>query len=581
MKEPSDLTIRARLFRGYGPMVALLVSILTIALVVPSKVEVQTEGAAVDTSGAGFGDVVAETPIEATDPTGAVTDTLPTDPAAPGAAGTADSAAGGGTATVKGTTVQRGGTGSTPPAAAAANACSGRPKEVPGDDYSPPCRPWTPGSTPASAGVTGVTDKEIVVSVRMNAFVNALLDLLADAAGSTELKEPISKTEETLRALVEYFNTKYHFFGRDIRLALYNGVGTSKAELFGGGTPGAQADAKKVATEIKAFADISANTLPYAEQLRRQGVVNIGAPYPSKQWLAANAPYSWTAGADCTTIARTAVSYYLTRLAGKPATLAGGSLAGQPRKIAVIAPDNASYAQCADAAIQTAREAGRGDDIVANERYLLDFDRMAATAASLAPKVVASGATTVFCACDPVMLLFLTKKVNDQNVQPEWISTGVAYVDQDLVGQLMLPAQWKRAFGVSFTGPTEGIEGGEAWRAYKSVRPNGRPSIAVELIYYQLQMLAIGIMGAGPNLNAQTFAAGMFSYPATPGRAGLWAFGPDDFATADDAREIYWNPSATSAQNQRSGAWIETAPGKRYPIGKWPAGDPAVPVPGP
>lgn len=590
MRESSDLSIRARLFRGYGPMVCLLVTIAVVSMVVPSRVAtvdttaansgfIDPTGGQVALDGSGSPDAAGAAEV-AGDTTTVVGATVPGGGTASGGAGT-----GGSSATVKGTTTVRPGSPSAPApgpnrGVVAKPTCAGGLRLV-ATDYSPVCTGWVPGADNGGATSNGVTDKDIVVSVRTNAFVNALLDLLADAANSSEFKEPESKTNETLVALVEYFNKSHHFFGRKIRLAPFQGVGKSQEELFGGGAGGAQADAVNVAQQLKAFADLSATTLPYAEALRRQGVVNIGAPYPSKQWLNDNKPYSWTAGADCTTIANAASTYYLNRLAGRPAAFAGGDLSTRQRSVFVLAPENASYRQCADAAIQTINDAGRGSDIAKRVNYKLDFDTMRQTAVSIAPQIVASGATTVFCACDPVMMLFLTAQLDQQNWQPEWISTGVAYVDQDLVGQLMPTSQWKRAFGISFAGPTEGIEGGEAWQAYKSVRPNGRPSIAVEIMYYQLQMLAIGLQGAGPNLTPENFARGMYSFPKSSGRSGTWAFGPDDYATADDAREIYWKPDAASSQNQRRGAWLDTAPGTRYPIGTWPSGDPAIPNPGP
>ena len=51
---------------------------------------------------------------------------------------------------------------------------------------------------------------------------------------------------------------------------------------------------------------------------------------------------------------------------------------------------------------------------------------------------------------------------------------------------------------------------------------------------------------------------------------------PADFA--NDVREIYWDPNATSKYNQKQGAYIESEPGKRYKVGEIPAGDPKVPA---
>jgi hypothetical protein len=71
----------------------------------------------------------------------------------------------------------------------------------------------------------------------------------------------------------------------------------------------------------------------------------------------------------------------------------------------------------------------------------------------------------------------------------------------------------------------------------------------------------------------------MFAYPPKLGPSGLWSFGPHDYTTADDVREIYWSPTAVSKYNQKRGAYLETDH-KRYKQGEIPGGDPQIPIPG-
>ena len=129
--------------------------------------------------------------------------------------------------------------------------------------------------------------------------------------------------------------------------------------------------------------------------------------------------------------------------------------------------------------------------------------------------------------------------------------------------------QWSRAFGVSFNGPQQRKGQGLGYRAYKAVRQD-EPSIGVELMYNQLNLLAIGIQMAGPNLTPETFEAGMFRYPARTGHAGSWGFKPGDYSTADDAREVYWDPRATSIETRETGTYVDPNRGQRFPIGRWP-----------
>lgn len=201
---------------------------------------------------------------------------------------------------------------------------------------------------------------------------------------------------------------------------------------------------------------------------------------------------------------------------------------------------------------------------------------MTTQSATLIPKLQQAGITTVACFCDPLLLAVLTAKASEQQYYPEWLNTGVALTDQDIVGQLFAAEQWKRSIGPSYAGATQPQGRGVGYQAYRAVRKD-EPSIGVDLIYAQLQILAIGIQMAGPNLNPDTFADGMRKYPTSSGPLGTWKFGPNDYTTAQDSREIYWDPNRTSVQTNKKGAYVETEGTKRYPIGGWSAGSGQIP----
>jgi len=95
-----------------------------------------------------------------------------------------------------------------------------------------------------------------------------------------------------------------------------------------------------------------------------------------------------------------------------------------------------------------------------------------------------------------------------------------------------------------------------AYQAFKSVRPNEEPAFSVDLIYYQMYMLAIGLHMAGPDLTPQAFQTGMYNYPPQLGPVGLWDFGPGDHTSADDVREIYWDPNSISSYNGARGTYV-------------------------
>ena len=549
---------RDRLFRGYGPLIGFAAIFLAVAVLVPSQQrEVRVEAAGGSGSGselssddasvAGATETVpgSETGLDATgaslDGTGA-------------AGGTAGGGAGGANA--------KGGSNSGPPKVAGCGAA-----QIPGDPYSPPCVQFSGGNGGATS--RGVTADKIVVSVRVGSFANGMLDALSKVANAKIPNESPQVITKTVDGLVEYFNKRFQFYGRKLEVVKWDGKGDVLKETTGGGQEGAQADALKVSQEIKAFADVSAVSPVYADALASKQVINIGVPFTSREWMTQRKPWSWSQFTDCSTMVESVASYYAIKLAGQPAALAGGDLKGQARRAMIIAPENSWYQECVRAGINILQKAGKAGDLVDSLKYQIDIPRMSDQAASLIQKLKAERITTVVCGCDPLLLTFLTAKAKEQNYQPEWVITGVALIDNDMIGQILQQDQWGRAFGVSFSGPTQAAGQGLGYRAYKSVRPD-EPSVGVELIYNQLYLLAIGIQGAGPNLNPQTFEKAMFDYPRRSGPSGTWGFGPGDYTTSDDAREVFWNPSVASVQTRSPGTYQDPNGGKRFPIGQWP-----------
>jgi hypothetical protein len=541
---------RDRLFRGYGPLVGFTAAFLAIAVLVPSQQrEIRTE----PYQGSGFV-ADAEEAEEA--------EAAPEEAAGPEVAGaTEEAAADGGTQ----------GGGGQPQAAPppATSACADRPLQVPGDPYSPPCITFS-GDNGGSTH-RGVTGDRIVVAVRAQAFDNGMLDAISKVAKAKIPNESRDVIIRTLEGLTEYFNRAYQLYGRKLELAVYNGKGDILKELTGGGQEGAEADALHVTQEIGAFADVSAVSSVYADGLARRGVLNVGAPFMSREWMAQRRPFVWSQFPDCSTIVESVGSYYATKLANRPAAHAGGNLRGQQRRLGIIAPENSWYQECVRSGVAIIERGGSRP--VLNERYRIEISQMSMQAGSLVAKLKSQGVTTVVCGCDPLLLTFLTAKAKEQNYQPEWVISGVALVDNDLIGSIMEQDQWSRAFGVSFNGPQQRAGQGLGYRAYKAVRDD-EPSIGVELMYNQLNLLAIGIQMAGPNLTPETFEAGMFRYPTRTGHAGSWGFRPGDYSTADDAREVYWDPRATSVETREPGTYVDPNRGQRFPIGRWPGTPP-------
>ncbi|HEX3828220.1 MAG TPA: hypothetical protein VHV82_13220 [Sporichthyaceae bacterium] len=547
-----------RLFGGYGPLLALAVAFLLVVTLVPTVARQQ-----IVLAQAGAAPAV---PLVGT--------TWPATASVPQAPGRAPKAAPGAAATPTGERLPH--AVAVPAPRAASGPCADRRVQVVGDPYSPPCIAWPAGKDNGGATSSlGVTKDTIRVSFRHPVEeISDLFAVIRQLAGDKADKVPSFTTADVQRTIADYityFNRNFQFYGRKIELVDWKGKGSILNEFQGAGQEAAQADAIKAAKELKVFADISALTQPYSDALARQQVVNIGAPYLSRQWFAAHAPYSWSPYPDCTSLGQTLAEYLNKRVFGRPADHAGPGVVGKPRKIGVVAPDNPEYQQCADAAEKIINAAGNKTQ---RYNYTLDLSRFSDQANNLAAKMKQDGITTIVLATDPILPLLLGARMSQQNYYPEWVILGAAFIDYDELGQLYDAAQWKHAFGISELGQEQPQGASFAYAAAKSVDPNHEPIFGADIFYNLIYPLAIGIQLAGPNLNPQSFLDGMRAYPGGTGLYGTWGYPDGAFSPQRDAREIWWDPGATSVANHAPGRWASTE--LRYKPGTWPT-EPAAP----
>jgi hypothetical protein len=538
------------LLRGYGPLACLVVAFALMAAFVPTdapqRVTVAKDRVASESGPAGAGGSGGSNTAGSSARTGQAATT-----SGSGAA----SASGGGS----------GGSG-------AASAPSGPPPhtqacrgpQVPGDPYAPSCVRFSGNN--GGATTRGVSSNTITVAYRETSdpgFQQTLAEI-----GGAQFADTPADIERTIEGLADYFNKNFQFYGRKLKFVFYKGQGSQTNELLGGGQQEAGDDALKVATSIKAFADMSAVTEPYGDALSREKVLNFGEPYLSAQWFAQRAPYAWSIATDCTQVSEASAQIAVNQLEGKPASFAGPALAKDPRKIAILAPDNPWYQQCVANSERIFKAAGDPEPL--NIPYQLDIATLSTQAASVIAKLKADNITTVVCGCDPIFPVYLTQRAQQQNYYPEWSVIGVALTDEDIVGQLFNQSEWAHAFGVTYQGKTIPYQATLGYSAYKTVR-HDEPAQLVNLIYAQMYMLALGVQLAGPDLTAANFERGMRSYPGGTGEFGTWGFPTGHFTPTLDGAEIYWDPNATSAYNGKKGAYIFSSP--RYKTGRFPRGN--------
>ena len=561
-----------RLLAGYGPGIFLACAFLLMALLVPTvapaqnvAVQAQNPGGAPGSSSGMQGSTASDVPGAAA-AGGTASGATAAGSATSGSAGANGAASGG-----AGRTSAAGGASGQAPTGRAAG-CSG--PQVKGDPYSPPCMSFSGSNGGATS--RGVTANQIVVTYRVPSdnisSIDAAIQQLAGKYNQASFSDTAADVERTLQDLVTYFNDRFQFYGRKIVLQQYNGQGTLTAEITGGGQSQANSDALTVADSLKAFADVSALSQPYASALSGQHVVNIGAPYMSLPWFQQNAPYAWSFFPNCTTATEGGALVATRQVVTQKVTWAGTGVAdGQPRKFAVIAPDNPVYQSCIG--IVTAAMAKAGHPVADNLTYTADLSQLSQEAASMEQRLVNDRITTVLCACDPITLIYLTGDLDNASYEPEIINSGGAFTDEDLVSQLFDQSVWAHAAGETFNGVTPPYGSSLGYFAAKSVDPGHQPAHEVDILYEDLYILALGIQLAGPDLTPQTFQRGLFSYGGGNGEYGPWSFqqgGQGIWTPQYEFKYEWWNPKAVSPFNGQKGSWQVSS--NWYQFGQIPTG---------
>jgi hypothetical protein len=525
-----------RLLLGYGPAIVVAAGFLVMTLLVPSIAPEQDVSSAGQTTGV---------PAQGAAPSGVATTTT-----------TSTATATSNSSTPQSIPVQAAGT----PVAASGSVASCAGRQIPNDPYSPPCIAFSGNNGGATSH--GVTASTITVSYRIAAdqssTIAAAIQQLAGKYNSTQFDDTQADITRTTDDLITYFNEHFQFYGRKLVLKQYQGTGELTEEVTDGGQSEADADALTAADTVGAFADITGYTQPYDEALSADHVINIGAPYMSAQWYEQHAPYAWSNYPDCTDLGNEGAQIAVKQLLTQNVTWAGtGVRDGGPRKIAVLAPDNPVYQQCA--AQVTAALAKAGHPAVDNLTYTLDLSQLSQEASSIEQKIVNDGITTVICGCDPITLIYLTGDLDNAKYEPEWFNIGAAFTDEDLLAQLFDQNAWAQAAGVTNNGADPPYGSSPGYFAAKSVDPNFAPAHEVDVIYENLYILALGIDLAGPDLTPQTFEKGLFSYTGGDGQYGPWSFqenGVGTFTPQHQFRYEWWDPNATSTYDGEQGSYV-------------------------
>jgi hypothetical protein len=453
--------------------------------------------------------------------------------------------------------------------------------------YAPPCVPAFDGDNggATSPGVTADTITVVSYTPPPNADITSALGGAAD-----EPPDILQTRKDFVKMLQETSET----YGRTVELIEFQGTGP------GDDAVAAQADAVNIVENLKPFAVLNgpAQTPVFAEEMARNKIICIscGLALPDS-FTQEHAPYIWGITPSAEQFLTNFTGYVVNSLLGKKAEFAGDpAMRDQTRKFGVV-----HFEQ--DPPVFTAlterlRECGaeQGYNAAVTETYEFEIGKLPERAATVIAKMKAEGVTTVMFLGDPLMPIYLTQQATAQDYHPEWVIAGTVFTDTSTLGRLYDQEQWAHAFGVSNLAARTPREISGAYQLHEWYF--GTPPVASKnaaVILPPLSQLFLGIQLAGPDLNPQTYQAGLFAAPASGGgpTTPLVSYGPDsgfkmigenceldaprpDYFAIDDTVEIWWDAEATGVDESGKdgkGMWVYAKNAKRYGPGQMPVGD--------
>jgi len=465
--------------------------------------------------------------------------------------------------------------------------------------YAPPCVPVWNGTKPwVSQGGKPFTDNGGATAPGVTAdSIRVVFYLPAEQDITKQLEQfgvldGAEATIEGVRKLVEMNNSTYQLYGRKVELVPFNATGDGRSPAT------ARADAVRV-VEMGAFASIGgpSQTSAYQLELARNHVLCIQCGYASTDnVLRETAPYAWGYSATPDQLLFGILNLGAGMVTGRKAQYAGDAqMRTKIRKMGVVhyEQDPPIFGPLKQSAIEKFSEQGASADTVI--QYILDPNTLNEQAQAIIGRLKRDEITSVVFLGDPLMPRLLMQQAEKQDYHPEWMFTGTALTDTSSVGRLYDRDQMAHTFGASSAPARTLPEISEAWKLYKwwfGKNPESPKTLAAYAPV--LQLLYIGMHMAGPNLNAQTFAGGMFNYPPTGNTAVIGksvlelfaggyllgdttpaiSFGPRpdgsiDFVAIDDFTISWWDPNAEGADENGTvgkGLWQYSGMGFRLPL---------------
>lgn len=478
--------------------------------------------------------------------------------------------------------------------------CVGDPPRQTADPLSPPCVPfWDPAGDNGGATYPGVTATEVRIAVVIDGGMSysGAADPTNRVAPSDEIYDLAQSrgechdrsggdpgcghlTTEGLRVWQQYFNDRFQSYGRYLHLYAVFTRGTRA-------TPERrQAEAAWIAEEIDPFAVVpilteGAETV-LMEALNERGVMTFAnSTLPSDEQLGAADGLAWNFGASAQRAASNFSGFVCTKVVGKPAVRAGGLLAGQPRKLGLVATSDVDEPGRSAAAQAIVSGVGGCDGAIVDEALFASccvaHDNGDLPDAELADmlRFKLRGITTVLVAGAINNNYF--RAAQSIGYEPEWVLMGDGMLDNRGAYALAADVVPGNVIVVS----PQVVEDPQplCQRVYREIDSSTPDSdLAYTCDYYRpLFLMAVAAQVAGPYLTPANVGKGLHAIPQqavsnSPAVPSCW-FAPGEHTCVKDAHLGRWDPLGQASPTSSPGCFRAVEGGRRYAADGWPEGN--------
>lgn len=447
--------------------------------------------------------------------------------------------------------------------------CVGNPPRQIEDPQSPPCVPGWQGDN-GGATAFGVTKDEIRVAAPYGTFL-------------TGDPTPV------WQAMVNFFNSRFEFYGRKIILQPLAATGDN----FAYPVPADMIhDATKVYAEKKSFAslgypDRKGAEHTYYDELARHKVISVigretakGTEAYFRKW----APYQWNRGTAIDTQLKNYGQFLCNEWVGRPLRYGGPGWpwAPQPtaRKFGVLVNETTDHTvPDVKPLLDNLKTCGVTPFVLTSPETQ---DQQSAVNPMLS--MINEKVTSIVCLCDVGSSRTYLNAAEAQSYRPEWLMGSYVNGDVDNSFSNNPPTQTNNVFGISYLDKFLPIQ--QAWW-YQAMR-EGDPSVATptnagpNATYQDLLLLASGIQMAGPHLTPQTFADALhrtvFPNPGAdrgPYYQGRVGFEGGTYSMRQTASTFWYDLTQPGVDDPSSpGRVCHVRHGIRHAYGEWPKEEP-------